>query len=135
MVLLHLHDRLSGVDDPVIEDRVHLERDVVPCDDVLGRHVVDDGAQRDSHHPIDEGEHQRDARPLRRLDEPSEPEDHRSLIFAEDLDRAQDVEDHHRDDNQKRKGTASRTAHSVLLFYGVPVLVPELFDLEHHSLD
>jgi hypothetical protein len=37
-VVLHVDNRLDRVHDPVVDDRVHPERDVIPGDGLLGRH-------------------------------------------------------------------------------------------------
>src|ERR1700729_4001534 len=39
VVVLHVDDGFERVDDPVVDDRVHLQRDVVPGDGLLGRHA------------------------------------------------------------------------------------------------
>jgi hypothetical protein len=43
-VVLDPVDGLLGLDHPEVDHGVHLDRDVVARDDVLGRHVLDDGA-------------------------------------------------------------------------------------------
>ena len=64
-VVLHLEDGLERVHDPEVDDRVHLHRDVVPRDDVLGRHVHDDGAQGHPDHAVEGLEDEDEARALR----------------------------------------------------------------------
>ena len=63
-VILDLDDGPARIDHAEIDDRIHLHRDVVARDDVLRRHVVDDGAQADAHDAIDRPEDQDDARAL-----------------------------------------------------------------------
>ena len=54
MIVRDLDDRALGIDDAEIEDGVHLDRDVVARNHVLRRHVIDDHAQVDAHHLLDE---------------------------------------------------------------------------------
>ena len=64
-IVLDLHDRLVRVHDAEVDDRVDLHRDVVPRDDVLRRHVVDDGAQRHPDHRLERPEDEDEPGPLR----------------------------------------------------------------------
>ena len=52
--VLDLDDRPLGIDDPKIQDRIDLHRDIVARDDVLGRYVLHDDPQIDPHHLLDE---------------------------------------------------------------------------------
>ncbi len=96
MVVLDLDDRAARIHDAEVDDRVHLHRHVVARDDVLRRHVHDDRAQADAHHPVDRREDQDDAGPLRLRQQLAEAEDDAALVLVQDLDRAEQVE--HDDD-------------------------------------
>ena len=94
----NLDDRLVGFDDTEINDCVHLDRDVVTRDHVLGRHVEHDHAQVDLDHALHEWHEQDQARALHAR-EAAEREDHAALIFIQDLEdlRGNDDQQHHAD--------------------------------------
>src|SRR6185369_13482462 len=53
-VVLHVDDGLNRVDDPVIHNRVHPQRDVVPGDGILGRDRRHDNLHVDLAEPVSE---------------------------------------------------------------------------------
>ena len=55
--IFHLDDRLVGIDHAEIDHRVDLHRDVVARNHVLTRDVEHDRAQVDTHHLLDERNH------------------------------------------------------------------------------
>jgi len=84
--ILHLVDRAGRIDDPVVDHRVDLHRDVVLADHVLAGHVLGHGADIHAHHLLDEGDQDDQARPGRaRIS--AERIDHGALILAQNLDR------------------------------------------------
>src|SRR5207249_1751717 len=106
-IVLHLDDGAVQVDHAEVEDRVHLERDVVLGDDVLGRDVHGDRPEIDAHRLLDPGDDIDDpgaARP----DQASQPEDDRPLVLAQHLEPA-----HQEDDHDQQRGP--RTRHGYLL--------------------
>src|SRR5947208_3074863 len=106
-IVLHLDDGAVRVDHAEVEARVHLERDVVLGDDVLGRDVHGDRPEIDAHRLLDPGDDIDDpgaARP----DQASQPEDDRPLVLAQHLEPANQEDDH----DQQR---GPRTRHGYLL--------------------
>ena len=85
--VLDLHDRLLGVDDPEVGDRVHADRDVVLRDHLLRRDVQRHRPQVDADHLVDDRDQQEEARALRRRLQPAEPEDDAPLVLARHADR------------------------------------------------
>src|ERR671924_286386 len=51
----YLDDRLLRIDDPKIEHRVDLDRDIVTRDNVLAWHIQDHGTQVDAHYLLHAG--------------------------------------------------------------------------------
>ena len=111
-VVLDLHDRALGVDDPEVRDGVHAHRHVVLRDHLLRRHVQRDRAQVDLDHLVDDRDEQEEARALRRRLEPAEPEDDAALVLAGDLDRRGEQEDQDDDELLRRR---SGCGHGVIL--------------------
>jgi len=101
-VILDVDDALERLHDPEVEDGVDLHRDVVPRDDVLRGDVMGDQPEADPDHAVNGGEHQDNSRALGLGKHSAQPEDHAPLIFPEDLDGVQDVEDHQSDDDDGR---------------------------------
>ncbi len=97
-VIRDFDHRLVGIDHAQKNDRVHFERDVVARDDVLRRNLQRFLPQRNPHHAVDGGEDQNHSRTLGR-DQASQPEDDAALIFGQDLDGTQQVNDEDDDDN------------------------------------
>src|SRR5262249_46910868 len=77
-----------GIDHPEVEDRAHLQRDVVPGDHILRRDVHRDRAQVDADRLLDARDHVDDPWPSR-ADEATQAEHHRTLVLAPDLQSAQ----------------------------------------------
>lgn len=86
LVVLHLDDGFVGLDHPVVDDGVHLDRDVVTRDQILGRHVVDHGPQAHPDHLLND-RHDDDEPGALHTPEASELEDHGALVLAQDADR------------------------------------------------
>src|SRR5690606_775713 len=84
-ITLYLYDCLFGCHDSKINDRVHLDRHVIPGNDVLAWHIHGHHAQIHPHHLL---QHRYDEHQARALDagEPAQGEHHPALIFAQDLD-------------------------------------------------
>ena len=102
-VILDIDDALDRLHNPEVEDGVDLHRDVVPGDDVLRGDVQGDQPEADPDHAVDGGEHQDEPRALGLGKHPAQPEDHTPLIFPEDFDGVQYVEDHQSDDDDGRR--------------------------------
>ena len=77
---------LLGIDDAEINDRTDLDRNVVAGNHVLRRHFVDDHAQIDAHHLLDERIKQDKSRTLG-AGIAAEREDDAALVFAQNTDR------------------------------------------------
>ena len=102
--VLDFDDRPPRIDHAEVQDRVHLDRDVVARDHVLRRHVEHDRPQADLDHAIDRREDENDAGALRLRQQLAEAEDDAALVFGQDLDRADEVEhDDERDDEQRAR--------------------------------
>ena len=92
-------DRPLRIDDAEIEDGVHLDRNIVARNHVLGRHAVHHDAQIDLHHLLREGNEEDQAGTFHGA-EAAEREDDAALIFPEDTDRRRkedDREEHDQD--------------------------------------
>src|SRR5437763_2553556 len=90
----YLDDRLLRIDDPKIDHRVDLDRDIVPRDDILGWHIQDHGTQVDTHYLLHAGNDNHETWSHDLLETPEEKHD-AALVLQED------VED--RPECQKRK--------------------------------
>src|SRR5919106_5752279 len=90
----YLDDRLLRIDEPKIDHRVDLDRDIVTRDDILAWHIQDYGTQVDTHHLLHAGNDDHETRPHDPLKTPEEKHD-TALVLQED------VED--RPERQKRK--------------------------------
>src|SRR6185369_2365527 len=99
-VILHRNDRLLGLHDPEIDNRRHLDRDVVMGDDILGRHLESHGPQGYPDQPVDTGNDEKKPRPPY-PHHPPQPEKHAPFVLGQDPHRAADEED--KDDEQKDK--------------------------------
>jgi len=95
--------RLAGINHAQEDDGIYFQRDVVAGDDVLGRNFECFLAQRDPHDAVDGCEDENDAWTFRAGKQASEAENDATLIFGEDLDRAQQVNDDD-DSGNKRQG-------------------------------
>src|SRR3546814_6183968 len=91
--VLHPNDRLLRIDDAEVDYGIDLDRDVVARDDVLGRHVLHDGAQIDSHHLLDDRNEDDEAGPLH-AGEAAEGEYDATLVLAKDLDHLRRSDEH-----------------------------------------
>jgi hypothetical protein len=103
-VVLNLDNRSLLVDDTEINDGVDLHRHVIPGDDVLRRYVQGHGSQTDADHPIDEGHDDDETRTVATIEasrNATEPEDHGSFVFREDVDAQLDDDDHKDGDQQE----------------------------------
>ena len=98
-VIGDFHHRLIGIDHAQENNRVDFQRDVVAGDDVLRRNFQRFLPQRNAHHAVDRAEHQNDARALGLAQQAPEPEDDAALIFSQDLDGTQQVDDKDDDSN------------------------------------
>ena len=98
-VVLDLDDRLGRVEHPHVEHRVHLDRDVVPGDDVLRRDVERHDAERDA---LQRGKAQRHEDQPRSLGAPvpAQEERHAALVLAQDPEAHEGVDD---DDGEQRQ--------------------------------
>jgi len=103
-----------GIDDAEIDHGADFDRDVVARDHVLRRHLVDDDAQVDAHHLLNERIKQNEPRPLG-AGEAAERENHAALVFAQDFDRG--VEKHQ---NQNDDDGDGGEKHGVLLTASYP---------------
>src|SRR6202011_6007001 len=81
----------------------HFQRDVVARDDVLRRTLERFLPKRNAHHAIDWAENQNYARALGRAHQAAEAEDHAALIFGQDLDGTQQVNDEDDDGNRDHR--------------------------------
>jgi len=82
--MLNLDDGPFRIDDVEIQHCVHLHRNVVVGNHVLGRYLDHLDAQIHAHHFLNEGNQQDKARPFDLLKAP-EREDHSAFIFAQDF--------------------------------------------------
>ena len=78
-----LDHRALGIHHAEINDGVHLHRDVVAGDHVLGRHLVHHDAQIDAHHLLNERHQQEEPRALG-AGVAAEREDDPALVLAQD---------------------------------------------------
>ena len=85
LVVGHLHHGQPRVDDAQEDHRVHLQRNVVPRDHILRRHVEGDLPQIHPHHAVQRRKHQNDARALGLGQQAAQPEDDAALILAESI--------------------------------------------------
>src|SRR5207247_9654375 len=84
--LLNVDHRLLWIHDAIVDDRVHLDRDVVPGDHVLRRHIVHHRAQRYAHHAVDREYDEDRPRPLRLVMQVPQAEHAGALVLVEALD-------------------------------------------------
>jgi len=85
--VLHLDDRLHGLDDAEIDDGVDLDGNVVPRDDVLRGDIHGDRPHVHADHAVHDGNEDDEAGPLDGND-PAQPENDGPFIFVEDPDRS-----------------------------------------------
>ena len=102
-VVRNLDDSFVRVDHAQKNDRVDFQRDVVAGDDVLRRNFERFLPQRNAHHAVDRAEDQNYARALGVPLQAPEPEDDAALIFSEDLDGTQQVNDEDDDANSDHR--------------------------------
>ena len=102
-VILDIDYALDRLHNPEIKYRIDLDRDIVPGDDVLRGDVLGNQPEADPDHAVDGREHQDDPRALGFWKHPAQPEDHAPLVFPEDFDGVQDVEDRHSNDDDGRR--------------------------------
>ena len=57
LIVLDFHNRPARIDHPIVQNRAHLDRHVVPRDDVLRRYFEGDRPEADAHHTVDRHEH------------------------------------------------------------------------------
>ena len=93
----HLDDGLAGIDDAEVDDRIHLDRDVVAGDHVLLGHVEHDDAQVHPAHSLDDRPDQDQARALD-AGEASEREHHGALVLVQHVERAEQEDGEQNDD-------------------------------------
>src|SRR5581483_9584326 len=93
-------DRAIRIEHAKVKHGVDFYRDVVARDHALRRYVHRHGAEIDAHQLLDDRNDVGHARPAR-LDHAAEAEDDRPLVFAEDLDAADEQDDD--DDNDRRR--------------------------------
>src|SRR5690606_26400956 len=94
----YANNRLLGIDDSKVDDRVYLDGNVIPRDDVLRGHVEDDHPQVHFRHRLDYWEQQDQAGPLDTLETPEEKHD-TTLVLLQHLDGVV-KQDHDDRDNQ-----------------------------------
>src|SRR5207244_2724361 len=91
----NLDDRPDRVHHVEVNDRVHLDGDVVLGDDLLGRHVHGDGAKVDLVHLVDEGNEHAKAGALHVVGiDAAQTKDDASLVLVDDTDRFHDEDQH-----------------------------------------
>src|SRR4029077_19943815 len=88
-----LDDGALGIDDAEIDDGRDLDRDVVAGNHVLRRHLIDDDAQIDAHHLLDE-RHQEEKAGSLGSGIAAEREDDAAFVFAQHADRGIDENQH-----------------------------------------
>jgi hypothetical protein len=101
-VVSDLDGGVVGIDDVERDDGVHFERDVVAGDNVLRRHFEHVLAERDADHLIEGTEDEDDSRPLGHGQSAAQTEDDTALIFAQDLDGVEQIENDNSDDDENR---------------------------------
>src|SRR6266404_742684 len=99
-VIRDFNHGLVGIDHAQKNNRVNLQGDVVAGDDVLRRNLERFLPQRNTHHAIDRAKDQNYAWTLCRAHQASEAEDDAALVFGQDLDGAQQVNDEDDDGNR-----------------------------------
>jgi hypothetical protein len=77
--------------------------DVVARDDLLRRDRHRHDPKGDAAHPVDEGDHQHEARPARALAQASESEYHAALVLLEDPDRSGEQYDGYRRNEHEKE--------------------------------
>src|SRR5713226_7794195 len=82
-------DGFARVHDPEVDDRIHLDGDVVTGDGLLSWNFQRDNAQVDLAHGFDEGDEEEQARSASR-DRTAKAEDHAAFVLLHDLDRGAD---------------------------------------------
>ena len=92
-VIRDFHDGLVGIDHAQKNDRVHFQGDVVASDDVLRRNFERFLPQRNTHHAVDRTEDQNYAWTFCRAHQAAETEDDAALVFGQDLDGTQQIDD------------------------------------------
>ena len=113
-VIRDFDHRLIGIDHAQENDRVHFQSDVVAGDDVLRRNFERFLPQRNPHHAVDRGEDQNHARTLGCAQQAAKPEDDAALVFGQDLDGAQQVNDDDDDGNgDHRKPEIHKCLHAT----------------------
>src|SRR5712692_5193755 len=88
-IVAHLGHRARRIDHPKVQHRADLDRNVVARDYVLRRDLQRHRAQVDSHLGFENWDYEDYTRPAIGH-QPSEPENHRPLIFLQDLESAQE---------------------------------------------
>jgi hypothetical protein len=109
-IALDLDDRAGCVDHAEVADRVHPGGHVVARDQVLRRDVQRDGAEIDSHHPVDGGD-QQDQPGALHAEQATEPEDDGALVLAQDADRRCRKRQHHCQQHADKDDPNSDDAH------------------------
>ena len=104
-VIRNLHHGLIRIDHAQKNNRIHFQGNVVAGDDVLRRNFDRLLSKRDAHHAVERSEHQNHARPFGRTQQTSEAEDDAALIFSQDLDGTQQVDDNDDDTNGNHRKT------------------------------
>jgi hypothetical protein len=101
-VVCHLDGGVVGIHHVERDDGVDLQRDVVARDDVLRRNLEHILAQGDADNLIEWPEDQNDARPLGHRQRMAQAEDYAALVFAENLDGIENIQDNDGKENQDR---------------------------------
>src|ERR1035438_4081520 len=86
LVVLHIDDRLERVDDPVIDDRIYPQRDVVAGDGLLSGHSRHGDLHIDLAEPVCEGVDPGQPRLTRAGKRPAKAEDNAFLELFDDLE-------------------------------------------------
>src|SRR4051812_28578462 len=100
-IILHLDHGLCRIDNAQEDHSVHLQRDVIARDYVLRRNFERFLLERDAHDAIDRSENQDEPRSLGFGKDPTEAEDHATLVLRQDLNGIEDVNDEDGDWNKK----------------------------------
>ena len=104
-VIRNLDHRLVRIDHAQKNDGIHFQRDVVAGNDVLRRNFQRLLPQRHAHDAVNRREYQSHARPFRRGQQPSQAKDHAALIFGQNLDGTEKVNDDNDDDDRAKSKT------------------------------
>src|SRR5262249_1891531 len=96
-IVFDLQNRKKRIDYSKVNDRVYGHGHVVSSDDVLRRHVEDNGSKAHANHAIDRAKDQHDSRSLWPRENAPESEHNAEFVLGHYVDDAQDVDDEDHD--------------------------------------